>query len=470
MASIGSASEPAAIRAAEDDERSQSTQLISRALDGGTPNGPSTNPVISNDRRFARYVAFESEASDLVRGDGNGVKDVFAVRRAGSFRNNGSAWRRGATVLLSRARRGSANGPSFAPAVSGGFNHAPSCVAFLSKASNLVKGDTNRKVDAFVVRRLGARPVRVSLPGRRQARKDTTHVAVSGNCSRIAFVTGGRLYVAAGRRVKALKAPGRAGDPAFASGMNDDLVFAAKRGVYLSRKATGKPKLVGPGGRNPVFNDIDKAPPACKRPTLAYERMQGGHWQVVSHVLGRGARVVSRRNGSLGNGDSRNPVIGNAGCYVTFESDASNLGVNASNRTGDSNRKPDVYLFTAVRDITLVQSVKTKAVPAAGGGRNPSMSFYANYIVFDSPAPMEDQGLLDCIDPDDVLPDDEVDPPVDVPPGTGDVDLGLPIPYVDPNLPPILARGGKSPVLCDEGAAADDGRSRQVFMRYLGPV
>jgi len=47
--------------------------LISRAADGGTPNGPSTNAVISGDRRYARIIAFESEASDLVRGDTNGA-------------------------------------------------------------------------------------------------------------------------------------------------------------------------------------------------------------------------------------------------------------------------------------------------------------------------------------------------------------------------------------------------------------
>jgi hypothetical protein len=37
--------------------------------------------VISQDRRWSRYVAFESEASDLTRGDTNGAKDVFVVRR-----------------------------------------------------------------------------------------------------------------------------------------------------------------------------------------------------------------------------------------------------------------------------------------------------------------------------------------------------------------------------------------------------
>jgi hypothetical protein len=81
-------------------------------------------------------------------------------------------------------------------------------------------------------------------------------------------------------------------------------------------------------------------------------------------------------------------VIGNAGYYVTFESDASNLGMNALGRVGDRNGRPDVYLYTNVRHITLVQSVEKKAEPVPGGGQNPSMSFYANYIVFDSPTPL----------------------------------------------------------------------------------
>src|SRR5688500_14309399 len=84
----------------------QTTTLISRAADGGTPNGPSTNAVISGDRRYARIVAFESEASDLVRGDGNGQKDVFAVRRSGSVNNTGTPWSGGDAILLSRGLNG----------------------------------------------------------------------------------------------------------------------------------------------------------------------------------------------------------------------------------------------------------------------------------------------------------------------------------------------------------------------------
>src|SRR5690349_13374733 len=100
-------------------ESAQNTILISRAMGGGAPNGPSTHAVISNDRRWARAIAFQSEASNLVANDTNGVSDVFVVRRAGVFGNDGTQWFPGATVLVSRGRGGPANGPSWAPAVDG---------------------------------------------------------------------------------------------------------------------------------------------------------------------------------------------------------------------------------------------------------------------------------------------------------------------------------------------------------------
>src|SRR5436305_5735812 len=66
--------------------RLQKTVQITRG------NGPSTNAVISGDRRWARAIAFQSGASDLVRGDSNGMTDVFVVRRGGHFDNRGQLW------------------------------------------------------------------------------------------------------------------------------------------------------------------------------------------------------------------------------------------------------------------------------------------------------------------------------------------------------------------------------------------
>src|SRR3954453_9655047 len=277
------------------------TFLLSRAIGGGVPNGPSTHPVLSNDKRYVRAIAFQSEASNLVRGDTNGVSDVFVVRRTGHIDNEGTPWTIGGTSLISRTGgNGPANGASFSPSVDGAFHSAPTCVGFLSAASNIAAGDTNGQVDAFVARISGsARPRRVSLPGGRQSNAPTTAVAVSGDCKSIAFVTGGKLYVTKnGGRAKQVSAPGSAADPSYSTGLRNDLVFGAGGGVYLA-KDSAHPKLVGRGGRNPVYNDI-------KRQVVAYEKTIGGHTQIAYHDIGKSERVISSGHGT-GNGDSYNP-------------------------------------------------------------------------------------------------------------------------------------------------------------------
>jgi Tol biopolymer transport system component len=113
---------------------SNSTVLVSPSWSGtGRANGNSRFASISPD---GRYVVFESDASDLVQGDTNGVSDVFR-RDVGA----------GTTVLVSvAADGGSGNGPSTNAVMTPDGRY----VAFVSAATNLVVGDTNRIADVFV--------------------------------------------------------------------------------------------------------------------------------------------------------------------------------------------------------------------------------------------------------------------------------------------------------------------------------
>src|SRR5262245_27577526 len=102
------------------------TTRVSVATGGAQANGGSSSPAISADGRF---VAFASEATNLVAGDTNGATDVF-VRDLLTF----------TTERVSVATGGvQANGFSFRPAISA----AGRFVAFVSSATNLVPGDTN---------------------------------------------------------------------------------------------------------------------------------------------------------------------------------------------------------------------------------------------------------------------------------------------------------------------------------------
>ena len=171
------------------------TQLLSRAADGGFPNGPSRNGVISQDSRIARSVAFESDASNIVAGDRNGRTDVFVVDRAPGYSSTGSPWRNGRTRIASRGLNGPANGRSYGPSISGDSSSdrgrgetAPRCVAFVSQASNLVPGDTNGRADAFLYWMGSGIVQRVSVASDgSQSNGSTYDVAVDGACTRVAF-------------------------------------------------------------------------------------------------------------------------------------------------------------------------------------------------------------------------------------------------------------------------------------------
>jgi hypothetical protein len=359
------------------------TKLISRALDGGIPNAPSTSPVISGDARFARVVAFQSAATNIVTGDTNPVEKVFAVKRGGSFDWMGEPWQPGQTILLSRSFNGQpANGPSFSPALDGNVHRSASCAAFLSAASNLVRHDRNGRVDAFVSHGPGGLPRLVSiLPNGHQTKANVSAVALSGDCSRVAFVAGGHLYVRIGRRTVAIRSRGPASHPSFASGLGNDLVFAANGGVYLSRNGTGRPRLIAAGGFNPTFNGFG-------RREAAYEKSSGGHRQIFFRQLGHPAQLASANHGTPGDGDSRNPVVINGGFYVMFESDATNLFTNKA--SPDGNGRTDVYLYLDDQKTTFLESVDDtpNGHQLPGGGHSPDPNYYANYVVFDTPAPL----------------------------------------------------------------------------------
>jgi Tol biopolymer transport system component len=98
------------------------TALVSVASGVEPGDGPSSAPAIS---RNGRFVAFHSDAGDLVPNDTNGETDVF-VRDLTT----------GRTELVSVPVAGEANGPSEDPAISGDGQR----IAFESGASNLAPG------------------------------------------------------------------------------------------------------------------------------------------------------------------------------------------------------------------------------------------------------------------------------------------------------------------------------------------
>ena len=155
------------------------TERVSVGSDGTLGNGSSVAPSISAD---GRYVAFVSFASNLVPGDGNGAtEDVFVRDRL-----------LGITELISVGEGGvPGNGPSWMPAISGDGRS----VAFQSTASTLVAGDSP-VADVFVRdRQLGATEiVSVSTTGRRGA-WDSVLPNISADGRFVSFVSSSEQLV-----------------------------------------------------------------------------------------------------------------------------------------------------------------------------------------------------------------------------------------------------------------------------------
>lgn len=116
------------------DRQALSTTKVSASVVGGGAAGQSSLPVVSAD---GRYVAFLSEAPNLVPGDANNVRDHFLRDLA-----------TGATYRVS-VRTGGAPGTDTSEArpaltADGRF------VAFASRAPELVVGDSNGDIDVFL--------------------------------------------------------------------------------------------------------------------------------------------------------------------------------------------------------------------------------------------------------------------------------------------------------------------------------
>src|SRR5205823_3306605 len=164
------------------DRATGTTELVSVAAGGTGADGNSFNPAISPD---GRYVAFDSEATNLVASDTNGFPDVFVRDRL-----------TGTTERVSVASGGAqGNSSSGRPAISADGRY----VAFESAASNLVAGGTFGNFDIFVRDRLTGTTERVSVTsGGVPANLGTNFHAASSDDRRYVAYPASATHVAGG--------------------------------------------------------------------------------------------------------------------------------------------------------------------------------------------------------------------------------------------------------------------------------
>ena len=349
------------------------TSRVSIATGGAEATGTSTSAAVSAD---GRHVAFASDASDLVSGDNNGVRDIFVHDR-----------QTGITTRVSLNSAGiEADGSSDEPALSADGRY----VAFWSNAENLVTGDGNFAPDVFVHDLDTGATVRVSI-------------ATSGAESDGFFAAAPSLS-ADGRFVAfESDAPSLAGAPidlaqvfvhdrdADADGIYDEAGATAT--VLISASAAGQPgdgdhlaPELSADGRHVVFSSCSTnlTGPSSVRHAYLFDRDTDGDG-IYDEI---GATAMSRLSvdggGISGNDDSggfsRGVAISADGQTTAFESYASNLAANDTNGAGD------VLVRETGASDPLMGSLSE--LPAEGNDRSrtPARSHDGSLVAFESSA------------------------------------------------------------------------------------
>ena len=263
-------------------------------------------PSISADGRF---VAFESDASDLVRHDTLGFQDVFVHDRE-----------TGKTTRVSISSGGSqANGDSDDPSISASGRF----VAFESDATNLVAGDTLGFRDVFVHDRKTGKTSRVSVrSGGTEGDGPSGHPAISATGRLVAFESDASNLVA--------------GDTL---GFRDVFVRDRRSGItrrvsLRSDGAEGEGESRGAAisreGRYVAF--VSDAPNLVPQDTKGFADVF-----VHDRSTGQTTRESVRSNGAEADGDSSGTAISDDGRFVAFGSFATNLV------TSDTNTERDAF-------------------------------------------------------------------------------------------------------------------------------
>ena len=317
---------------------SQVTERVSVDSTGAEGNLPSTAPSDSSD---GRYVAFESSATNLVAGDGNGTADVFVHDR-----------QTGTTIRVSVRSNGTeADDASSDPSISGDGRH----VAFGSVASNLVAGDM---------------PFPFGFPDIFVHDRDADG---NGTYDEAGGVSTVRVSVdsAGNERLDPSLAPSISADGRYVAFQSDAALVATDSDQYVDIFVHDRD-----ADEDGIYDDEDGS----------YDPGE------VSTV-----RVSVDSAGTEGNADSGAPSISADGRYVAFESSATNLVPGGSDGS--------IHIFVHDRDadgdgiyddedgsydpgeVSTVQvSVDSVGTEGDLGSRVPSISADGPYVAFESDA------------------------------------------------------------------------------------
>ncbi len=382
------------------DMANSTTRRLSLSTPGEQGNAASYTPAVSES---GDYIAFASDASNLVSDDTNGVRDVFLRERI-----TRTTWRLSAYGLFVVTE---GNGDSQNP----DLTCTSSCTAvFESNASNLVANDTNFVRDIFLVTEGGVDPERISVDGSGgDADGDSANPSVS---------SGGGLV-------------------AFDSSATDLLTFGSDtngfRDIYVRNTALDETSLASVSWLGGLTNGSSTNPDISADGRFVAFESQASNLVFLDSNTTTAIYVRDRLNftnekisvnnaGEAANAASSSPSISGNGRYVAFWSNATNLV------SGDTNNQRDIFVRDRWTNTTSRLSVDAFGAQSNGISDQVAVSSDGRYAVFASAA-------------DNLVPDDDNDIPI----GPGffrsafdvivRVIAGVSVTSIDPNVLPVGA-------------------------------
>ena len=332
------------------DRRAHTTARVSVRSNGRQFNDWVGYSAISVNGRFVTYCG---EATNAVKGDTNGHQDVFVHDRL-----------TGKTTLASvssSGRQGNADSDYSNVSSDGRW------VVFASLASNLVKGDTNGYWDLFIRNTItGTTRLITRAPNGTPANGDTSYIGPSSLSSDGRFVT----FSSQASNLVHADANGQA-DVFVYDRENRRIRRASVNTSEVEGDGASGDPTISAGGRFVVFDS--SATNLVKGDTnSAYDVF------IRDLVKGRTRRVSVSSTEVAGDQSSRYPTVSDDGRFVAFESDATNLV------GSDTNNATDIFVRDLANGRTRRVSVNSAKEEAGAGGNNAFLSASGKYVVFQS--------------------------------------------------------------------------------------